>query len=817
MALPHKILLTALFCISGFGLLAQPRGIKGSIRNAGGQPVPYALIQADTNQIIYSDSLGHFSLPANSQRHTLKITAPGFVPKNIVLPFNFKEHLLIYLDSISGNTDFNPYEVIRLARFQRVKNEQRYGSSTAGSFKTSKAEIHKVPFNLWPVSGWLLPAKKDTGLVYFSEQTSRQQYHGPYNLEDSVMHFQAAGTIPIPDFTYSSDKDLSFYHEKIALPELGYNRYYTPLAEKALRIYDFKALGSYTDGSRKVFRIGFTPKRHGIPALEGYFDIYDSTYTIAYTNFCLKPSAHLEKLDSVRVEQLYYYSGEEYHFAFQKLNFHLGLSGYKGSYSSEIYYNHQDFIPPDEDENLNGEVLYMDSSAVTGEPAYWKKQRVEPLEKREKELLQNENLNDIFKEQYSRVLYIQQPFEPVKLLYNRYLYRTDKFYFHFNPLYTALGFNTVEGVYLGYNLPIRMYGKDHEWMIKPEVRYGFSDGNFKSRMTGEFTYDLHSPKKVSLEVGHVLDQFNDEDPISPLINTAYSLFFSRNHMKLYGKDYARAGYQLEITNGLEMQSSLEYASRFPVYNNSTFTISGTSQKFTPNNPDFPEDINANGFDDHKALTFKAQLAYQFHQRYKTINGKKINLRVNTPRLYLNYRQGIKTAISETHYSFLAGGITFNTLLGNAGSTRWDLSTGSFFNVLNIEFIDYQHFNGTQTFYLQPSAYYYHPIKQFSTLGYYSYSTRKAFVEAHMEHHFNGFLLSRLGFLRRTQAHTYFGANYLHNFTTNQFLEIFVGFDNIFNIMRVEIAGGLDNFTNLTPTFLVGIDFNLLYYAQNRKN
>lgn len=799
------------------GLWAQPYQLKGQVQNAKGISIPYALVHVSGQSApIYADSLGFFEWESQTQNHTLRISYPDFVPKSIVLPYNYKETLIIYLDSISGTSYFNPYELVRLANLKAQDNRKNYTQYKAVAFKTNKAKIIKVPNFTVPFSRLMLPGKKDTGLVFFSEQLSHQLFFNKHHFDDSITHFRASGTLPLPDLTYLADKDFSLYHELISMPELGYSTYISPLADDASALYDFKSVGSYFDGNRQVYRISFSPKKYGTPALNGYMDIYDSVYTLAYGKYQLRASSHLESVDSVLIEQFYNYHNNNYSKAFQKMEFHLSINGYEGLYTSEVYYKQHSFLSTAEPKSKDHEVLSLDSTTVLDDSSFWEGQRITALSPVEKNSVTHKNLNNYFREKYSRVPHLQKSFKPISLFYRPHIFQSDEYYFYFKPAYQAFGYNTVEGVYFRYNLPIKVYRKHTELKLEPEVRFGFSDLDFKSRLTAEFIYDLGNPKKVQVELGHVVDQFNPENPISPLINSIYGLHLSRNYLKLYGKDYFKAGYQLELINGLEMQSSIEYASRFPLYNTSTFVLTGTSQGFTPNNPNISEDINNQGFEDHQALTFRVQLAYRFHQRYETINGKKVNLRMNTPRIYLNYRQGIESSISQTRYSFLAGGMTFNTPLGNAGFTKWDLSAGGFFDVKRIEFVDYKHFNGTQTFYLQPSTYYYHPIKQFSTLGYYDLSTKKAFVEAHAEHHFNGFLLSKVKLLRKTQAHTYLGINYLHNFTANQFYEFFIGMDNIHNIMRMEFAIGLDNTGKFYPTFLVGIDFDLLYYAKNRK-
>ena len=798
-------------------MLAQPKGISGRVMLNDGTPASGAIVWvSDLDSIFYTNQNGNFTIPPSGQKHYLKVIFPGFHSRNIVLPFNYDERLLIYLDAGDSMAYFNPYEVVRLAQYKREQNRKAYTAFRAKVYKKSNAYLHSVPFQLPLASGLVLPAKNDTGIMFYSQQLSQQHYQNPNNFSDSVIGYQAAGILAAPDFSYLSDKSLSFYNNQLTLPELDFNAYHSPLGEKALRLYDFTARGTYYDGNRKIYQIAFEPKRNGSATTSGIMDIYDSTYTVAFAKYQFNNTHHLEMLDSIEVEQFYTYTKGEYQQLHTHLTYYLDIIGFSGNYQSRSYYVQHQYEPIVPDIELGNEVYQIQPEAITSDTAFWNNYRLHANSPRVSMLLDSNNLNDLFRDKYSRSLHFHTQFKPFQLLYKRYIYREDDLYFNFSPLYYMPGYNTVEGAYLKYELPIRIYKPKSEWRITPMARYGFADAEFKSRVATEFTYDLDNPKKVKVEVGHVLDQFNEDDPISPLINTFYSLFLSENYMKLYGKDYIRAGYQLELAHGLELQSSLEYASRYPAYNNTDFAFIGGGNDFTPNNPTVSDDIDESGFDQHLALTFRAQLAYQFHQRYKTINGKKVNLQMSTPRIYLNYRQGISSAFSDTRFAFLATGITFNTDFGNIGTTRWDFSGGGFIDRTHVEFIDYQHFNGTQTFYLQQSPYYYSPIKHFSTLGYYNYSTDKAFIEAHVEHHFDGALLSRIGFLRPTGVHSFGGLNYLYNFEEPQFLELFFGVDNIMDILKVQVAAKVKNIEDISPSILVGIDFNYLYYLRNKR-
>ncbi|WP_417591175.1 DUF5686 family protein [Owenweeksia hongkongensis] len=797
--------------------MAQPKRIYGSVRDKDGEPISQALLWvSDMDTIFYSDNNGDFNIPILSHKHYLKVTAPGFSSKRIVLPYNHNQPLLIYLEQNITDEYFNPYEVIRLAKNKRAENEEKYTAYTGTAFKSTTANLFNVPFQIPIASGFILPGKGDTGIMFYSEQISKHNFQNEYSFSDSVIAYRAGGNLPVPNFNYVSDKDLSLYHNQLSLPELDYRKYFSPLGDRGLRYYKFSAKGTYMDGNRKVFRISFEPKKYGSATLKGYMELYDSTYTLAFAKFSFDNAHHLKSLDSVAVEQFFVYQNDEYRQVHNHLTHYLHITGFSGNYESNTYFSDYEYQNSNPEIKLGTEVYHLDSLAINGDSNIWKNHAPKPISAQAERVLSSENLNKIFRGKYARNLHFHTEFKPFQLLYKRYIYREDDLYFNLSPLYYMPGFNTVEGAYLTYKVPIKVYKPNTEWSLTPMVRYGFADNEFKSRMTAELTYDLKNPKKVSLEVGHVFDQFNEEDPISPFINTYYSLVLGKNYMKLYGKDYIRAGYQLEIVNGLEFQSSLEYGNRFAVYNNTDYTFFGDGSNFTPNNPTADDVIDENGFKEHHALTFRTQLAYQFHQRYKTINGKKVALQMNTPRVYLNYRQGIKSSFSDTRFAFASAGISFNTDLGNAGHTKWDFSAGGFMDNKYMEFIDYQHFNGTQTFYLQQSAYSYSSIKRFSTLGYYSYSTDQAFIEAHVEHHFDGALLSKISFLRNTGIHAFGGANYLNNFSDPQFLEVAFGIDNIMDILKIEIASSIHNINDVRPTILVGIDFNYLYYVRNKR-
>ena len=120
--------------------------------------------------------------------------------------------------------------------------------------------------------------------------------------------------------------------------------------------------------------------------------------------------------------------------------------------------------------------------------------------------------------------------------------------------------------------------------------------------------------------------------------------------------------------------------------------------------------------------------------------------------------------------------------------------------------DFTHFNGNQTHFIQnPTAHGFADdtrirLSHFHTLDYYTHSTNDMFLEAHYEHHFNGWIFNKLPLLRKTRWQVVGGVNFLlskgmvvdNNEAITQpewmdYTELFVGIENIFKFFRVDRA------------------------------
>jgi hypothetical protein len=86
---------------------------------------------------------------------------------------------------------------------------------------------------------------------------------------------------------------------------------------------------------------------------------------------------------------------------------------------------------------------------------------------------------------------------------------------------SSLSFNTVQGYSIssGFNFRKRDKEKGRNTEISTTVNYGFSDTRL--RITGKYNHRFNNQDYAYLNIsgGTKVNQFNDNEPISPIINS----------------------------------------------------------------------------------------------------------------------------------------------------------------------------------------------------------------------------------------------------------------------------------------------------------
>ena len=358
----------------------------------------------------------------------------------------------------------------------------------------------------------------------------------------------------------------------------------------------------------------------------------------------------------------------------------------------------------------------------------------------------------------------------------------------------SVNFNTVDGFVLKKKLFSykRKYANSRWWRIEPSILYAFSREAVMGKFDFSSQYNMKKRAYFYFSAGKINDDFNTGGPMPNFFNSLSTLFFSDNYKKLYQKEYVLIGNSFDISNGLNLNTTVEYANRTQLFNNSDFKIIKLENKdYTSNTPSLSDSSSLSFiFNDNVAMNLKVTLSYTPKQHFRYRNDKKQMLRSKYPTFDVTYKHGFKNAIaSQSDFSFVEGAIHQSKSINLIDRVAWHIGGGKFLNNSTLYFADYKSFN-SQPFYLIGRS----KITSFKLLDFYSYSANDYFFEAHFAIEDNFLLLKNLPLLNTSFLSEGLYANYLFTNQQEHYYEFGYGLKNVFLLFDVEAFVSFKNET-----------------------
>lgn len=364
-----------------------------------------------------------------------------------------------------------------------------------------------------------------------------------------------------------------------------------------------------------------------------------------------------------------------------------------------------------------------------------------------------------------------------------YKNRKRELTFNFGSLLENLQTNTVEGYVISPSVNITKFRERNfsTTRIGIDGRYGFSSNRFYAKTNFFHRFNQMSSTYIRAEAGSFVEQFA-KNAITPSTNGTYTLLREENYMKLYEKRFATLTTGTRIFDGAFFHIQGSFENRVPLQNaNPTIKpiFNRDDVAFSPNTPvDF--DGNEVFFENHNAFILKAQLRYRIGEKYMLRPKQRITLGSKYPTFTLTYQQGIPSVFdSKTDFGQLTLNVKDNLNLGIIGTLDYEAEAGTFLWNNYTSFIDNFHFQTSPLLLAQTR------LRQFLLLPYYQYSTTDNFIEAHAEHHFNGYIMNRIPLMKKLKWQLVAGVHYLHTPNTPHYTELSVGFERIFKFLRVD--------------------------------
>ena len=451
--------------------------------------------------------------------------------------------------------------------------------------------------------------------------------------------------------------------------------------------------------------------------------------------------------------------------------------------------------------------LNVDSLAYQKDSAYWATIRPVPLNTRERQSYQKLDSMAVAQQEEDEERNAHRKRGVIgSILLGTTVEVSEKSTFQYASPLGELQYNPVEGA--AFNVPLT-YRTELDSQRTLEVsavpRYSFA----RSKLIGKGRLDLAYPAaslkgRVALEGGRFVSQFNEDEPISPLLNSLVALWQKRNYVKLYEKDYGRLLLNQPLTPRLTIEATLEWAERRQLFNQTNYSLRRREQEiFSPNAP-VNEELADTEFPTHQALWGEITLGYEPWLKYYVRNGKKRRINQSSPRFHLTYRKGISGLLSsDVNYDLLEAGVRQHLRIGARGRLGYTVYAGSFLNNRSLYFMDFRHFAGNRVI-VQESD----PIESFRLLDYYNYSTQERYAVAHLHYQFRKLLFTRIFEVRMLGLKENVLINHLKTSASPHYTEVGYSLDNIFRFFRIEAIASFHDGTYRDFGVRIGISTNL---------
>ncbi|MDT0688465.1 DUF5686 and carboxypeptidase regulatory-like domain-containing protein [Salegentibacter sp. F188] len=789
----YRQLILLFLIISSSSVLAQ---ITGKVTDTRGEALSYVNVYTDN---------GHFGTTTNENGiYSLKTSKPGTynlifqflgyksVKKEVnVQEFPFELDISMTeettsLSEVTVDANENPANAIIEKAIQfREENASKVEEYTADFYSRGLWRIKDAPEKILGQEVGDLGGSLDStrsGIVYLSETISEIAYRKPDDFKEKIIASKVSGDDNGFSLNSAQEAYFSFYQNTIEIN----SEIVSPIADYAFNYYRYKLEGTfYDDNGHLINKVKVTPKRPEDRVFSGYIYIAEDFWQIFGVDLETTGKAiQVPPIETLQFKQNYKFSEENgfYIQISQTVDFKFSMFGISGDGRFTAVYSNYNFQPDFNARIFGKEVLAFAPAANLKDSIFWKNLRPVPLTSEERN--DYEKKDSIQEKRQSRQYLdsIDTERNTLKItdLLTGYNYNNsfEKRSFSISSPILGAGYNTVQGWNTYVDLEFHQSQSDNNteyWSIFSELNYGLADKRFRINGGVEKKFNAINNTTLKISGGVETAQINTREPIRRIVNTAATLYFERNYMKLYERSFAEINFSQELFNGFNLNSNFSFEERTPLTNSTDrVLIDWDDVEYTSNNPLQPDNFGSVPFEEHQIFKLNISGEINFGQKYMSYPDRKFNIpNEKYPKLILAYEKGFGATAENYNFDQFKALVIQQVSLGNKGEFGYSASGGTFLNAEDIALVDYQHFNGNQTR-IGFGSY----LQTFNLLPYYALSTNQTYAEGHLEHNFQGWILGKLPLINKLNFNLLLGAHALYTQENKPYSEYSVGIDNL---------------------------------------
>ncbi len=791
-------------------VLAQTK-VSGYVFDEGNIPVAYANVffKGSTEGVI-TDEQGKFYLESSNTWDVLTISFLGYETLDVTLMKKVNYDLKFILKEAASSLD----EVVIVTGKQSKKesenpairilkkiweNKRKNGVKQFKQYEYDKYE--KVEFDLNTIDSALIKSKLFRGMEFVFDQVDTSKVTGktylPIFINEAVSKVYGDNILKKEKEELKGNKNSGFSNNQIIIDFIddlysdfdiydNYLRFFdksfvSPLSTTGINTYNYVLSDSAFIDNKWCYNIIYYPRRKNELTFKGDFWVNDSTFAIKDINLQASKSANINWVKEIYIEQEFevlndsifllkrdYFMSD---FALNKKEESRGVYGKR----TTLYDNHV-FDQPKTEKFYSQEVYSYNEDVYNRDESFWETNRLESLNQDEKGVYK---MLDTLK----TVKKFKRLYNLGSILASGYVEFTD-INFDYGPIFSTFGYNEVEGVRLRTG-GRTYFGPNDLWRLEGFVAYGFRDDKFKYGISGKMLLD----KKNRLIISG--GNRRDVEQIGASLTTSTDVL---------GRSFASSavvgtGPNDKLTNVNLTTLSVELE---PV-RNLIFRTTGTYRTLSSASPTFSLD-----YFDASSPTGVASEIKQYESTFslsyfpnRKMTGFGVERRVANDGHFASFfaqvSRGDKSIFdSDFDYTKLQFSYIQPMQVGGFGRLTASVEAGKTFGDVPLGLLSVV--PGNQTYF---SIY-----NTFSQLDFYEFVT-DTYTSVHLEHNFNGRILSRIPWLRKYNLREIVsirgvwgdisegnrdlnasGLTYLAP-TDKVYYEYSFGIGNIFKILRID--------------------------------
>lgn len=774
---------------------SQTFNLSGKI-TSNGEPLAFATIYVKGTTIgCSSNSEGQYTLKLEKGYYEIEFHYLGYYTKTEKV--NLSEHLQLNVNlineglllkevEINGSED-PAYAIIKNSIKKRNHFYNQIEEYNCKTYIKGFQKIEELPKNFEKVLKMFGGKVSDTsqlkGIIYLSESESEFYFKKPNQVQEIMFSSKVSGNNQAFSFNKLTDLNINFYKNLVQIGPLSDRPLISPIHENAFLFYKFNLLEINYNQKKAIYKIKVTPKRSQDPCFKGTIYIQDSTWRLTGVDLRLNKLNKINFVDTLYIKQIHAPIENDSIWMPVNLNltFDFKVFGVKGYGYFNAHIKNYNFSATNNKKN-NNELLSITNEASLKDSAYWKQNRPIPLtDEEQKDYKLKDSIKAIIstKRYQDSVDRVDNQFGWMNLIagYN-YNNSFKKFKISLAGLINnGLQYNTVEGINVSYQINAERTKLNLEKIeMHAKVRYGFSNYLWGGELGWRYNFKPIKFTRFEVKLKSIVEQYNHQNPITPLVNSVYTLLFNENYLKLFKETGIETNFFTELINGVYFTNTIKYLQRDPLINTTNLLlIDNTNKLFTSNEPrqELP-------FKSNRAFITNFVFSFRFHQKYYSMPNQKIIVGSKYPRLNISYTKAIPIFKSEVNFDLLTVTVSDELKLGLFGKLDYRISGGSFLRTTKLYFMDYKHFLGNQTI-VNTNNY----LNSFRLLPYYVYSTNKWYTEIHSEHHFKGFIINKIPLINKLTVQEIIGLHALYSNTIKNYYEVNFGLERVFKVIRLD--------------------------------